>query len=217
MLVLVDQHAADERIRVERFLKELGEGFMAGSISSDNVQDVDPTTRGIALHLPSEPTFILLTRSEYLHLVQRPDFLLAFTRWGIHLRPPPFSTSDGDVHRQPQGDDEGGSTFVQIPVLAVPKIVAGRLLGRRSLGEGPKELTDLVKEVIATLKVDGPDGLLAASSSAAGVGASEGEGEDKGMKWLQVMRFCPRGLLDLINSKACRGWLPALLRLPFMF
>ncbi|CDZ97281.1 DNA mismatch repair protein-MLH3 family [Phaffia rhodozyma] len=203
MLVLIDQHAADERIRVERFLKELGEGFLAGSAGLD-VDSSD--SKGVALHRPLEPSFILLTRNEYLLLLTNPKFVQALSRWGIHLGLSHSPTKEVE--------GEGDEAFFQVNVLAVPKIVAGRLLGRKSLAEGPVELTELVKEFLAKSKVDGVDGWpdLDNFDPEFAIAAPTSENNDgdedigiAGQRWMKAMRFCPRVLLDLINSKACRG------------
>lgn len=62
-LILVDQHAADERIRVERFLKELDDGAIV---------EIDP------------PKPVLLTSHE-LRKLALDDTRAAFLRWGIRF------------------------------------------------------------------------------------------------------------------------------------
>ena len=59
------------------------------------------------------------------------------------------------------------------------------------------ELRDLVKGYLAKLETDGVDGVLQAAGSQVGAG-EEGS-------WQKALRWCPQELVDLINSKACRG------------
>jgi DNA mismatch repair protein MLH3 len=67
-LVLIDQHAADERVAVEEILQELCEGFMSNTIRQTEV---------------SGPT-IVLTRLEAQRLASS-TFLDIFARWGMTL------------------------------------------------------------------------------------------------------------------------------------
>ena len=61
------------------------------------------------------------------------------------------------------------------------------------------ELRDLVKGFLARLENDGVEGVLQAR-------ASQGV-EERGAAaaWQKALRWCPQELVDLINSKACRG------------
>jgi DNA mismatch repair protein MLH3 len=60
------------------------------------------------------------------------------------------------------------------------------------LGE---ELRDLVKGFLSQLEMENPVFISSNLSE-----AHEGE-----FGWLKALRWCPRELLELINSKACRG------------
>ena len=52
------------------------------------------------------------------------------------------------------------------------------------------ELRELVKGFVARLELDGSGYKVTTSSEA---------------RWTTTLRWCPRELLDLVNSKACRG------------
>lgn len=60
------------------------------------------------------------------------------------------------------------------------------------------ELRDLVKGFLGKLQEDG-------MVSSASVNMTVGEAAQDAHFWLKALRWCPRELLDLVNSKACRG------------
>jgi len=69
--------------------------------------------------------------------------------------------------------------------------------------EAPRELGELVKAYLERL-VEGEqfcEGVLKASSGSRKTTTKKGEG----VEWLGALRWCPREMLDLVNSKACRG------------
>lgn len=189
LLFLVDQHAADERIRVERFLRELGSGFLANCRSGDAPDD-SQRLGGIKLVEPQAESFILLTAAEYRSLVSSPAAQLALARWGITLDLPP-----PDALKQPTDEAD-----VQTRIVALPAVVADRLLGRKHLKEGPGELTELVKSFLARLDEEGGAKAVCQAASRSATAAADGEAD-----WLGAMRFCPKEILDLVDSKACRG------------
>lgn len=117
VLALVDQHAADERVRVERYLKGLCIGFLQDEVEKLRLE---PSTK------------ILLTRQE-VEMLARPGTLNALSRWGLCV--------DFHVPNIPH-DSELSSTqnheFCQADVIAVPDVVSRRVSrlssGRLDLG-----------------------------------------------------------------------------------
>jgi len=91
VLVLIDQHAADERVRVERFLKELCEGALQGAAESAALD----AKKGV-----------VLTRDEAT-LLEQPEVLQELRRWGLHVEPVAIMESLT-------------ANWVQADVLAVP-------------------------------------------------------------------------------------------------
>ena len=91
VLVLIDQHAADERVRVERFLKELCKGALQGGVD------------GAALDAKKG---VVLTRDEATLLEQK-EVLQELRRWGLHVEPAAIMESLT-------------ANWVQVDVLTVP-------------------------------------------------------------------------------------------------
>ncbi|KAJ7228296.1 hypothetical protein GGX14DRAFT_412547 [Mycena pura] len=179
-LTLIDQHAADERVRVERFLKELCLGYLA------NVNPSGNTENSLPLRELNPPVPVLLTQQEERQL--RDNLVChAFEHWGFYfVDPSPEST-----HKTEQGEDVGASDYCQVFVRSVPEVVADKLLM-------DDELRDLVKAFLAKAE-DDPSTILQKPSEL------PSSGEDDEFYWLRALRWCPQQLLDLVNSKACRG------------
>ena len=110
-LVLVDQHAADERIRVEKFLQELCLGFSQ--------------TSSVGCRQLSPPVHILLTRHEASRLARSSDIRRVFERWGIRF-----------VDLPEEGRDSSDDDYVQVAVSTVPDVVSEkvRIMSHRERG-----------------------------------------------------------------------------------
>ncbi|KAF9266346.1 hypothetical protein L218DRAFT_956702 [Marasmius fiardii PR-910] len=187
-LVLIDQHAADERIRVELLLRDLCVGFLRNiQVSLREQEDNAVETR----HL-TPPVPILLTRLELRQLLNSPEVRDVFWSWGICFenQPPITALDHGEGTDSVDGDDSGG--YAQIAVHCVPEVIADKLLS-------VDELRDMVKGFLA--QVNSGD-IPYVSRHRDLVNESEGRKESD---WLKALRWCPRHLLDLVNSKACRG------------
>lgn len=76
-LVLIDQHAADERVSVESILRELCQGFIENNVQQTEVKDIT----------------LVLTRHEAIQLAD-PATVNILGRWGISLEVPAPSFSD---------------------------------------------------------------------------------------------------------------------------
>ncbi|KAG1815665.1 uncharacterized protein BJ212DRAFT_1357867 [Suillus subaureus] len=176
-LILIDQHAADERVRVERFLTEICSGFLRHCEGTGSVEVLELS--------PAVP--ILLTRHEASRLATT-EVRSAFDRWGIRFEGLAKLTS---LESECAGDEASGG-YVQVFVRAIPAIVGDKLLMN-------DELRDLVKGYLGTLE----------SEEASPPNLSQHKDadniKDDESRWLKALRWCPRELLDLINSKACRG------------
>ncbi|KAG1892183.1 hypothetical protein F4604DRAFT_13425 [Suillus subluteus] len=174
-LILIDQHAADERVRVERFLTEICSGFLRHCDGTEGVEVLDLS--------PAVP--ILLTCHEASRLATIEEVQSAFDRWGVRFEGLAKLTSEC-------AGDEASNGYVQVFVRAIPAIVGDKLLMN-------DELRDLVKGYLGTLESEG------ASLPNLSQQKDTDNTKDDESRWLKALRWCPQELLDLINSKACRG------------
>ncbi|KAG6378611.1 carboxyl transferase domain-containing protein [Boletus reticuloceps] len=156
-LILIDQHAADER-----------EG--SGGVETKQL---------------SPPVPVLLTRHEASRLAELSDFQKAFESWGFRFSGLEETRSSLEC----ETDVDGG--YIQVLVCTIPEIVSEKLL----LG---KEMQELVKGHIGALESQELGPREPSSQYESG-------NLDEETQWLKALRWCPRELLDLINSKACRG------------
>jgi len=177
-LVLIDQHAADERVRVERFLKELCSGFLRHERG---------TRGGVPTKELSPPLPVLLTRHEALRLKSSIEVRQAFESWGFRFGDFSHVTLDDPE----EGTDNGCTGYAQVSVCSIPEVVGDKLL----VGD---ELRELVKGFLANLESDASTFSLQRPLEDSSVDQDE-------YPWLKALRWCPRELLDLVNSKACRG------------
>ncbi|KAG2060170.1 hypothetical protein BDR06DRAFT_548953 [Suillus hirtellus] len=176
-LILIDQHAADERVRVERFLTEICFGFLRHCEGTGGVE--------VSELSPAVP--ILLTHHEASRLATI-EVQSAFDRWGIRFEGLAKLTSfESECVR-----DEASGGYSQVFIRAIPAIVSDKLLVN-------DELRDLVKGYLGTLESEG------ASPPNLSQQKDVDNIKDDESRWLKALRWCPQELLDLINSKACRG------------
>lgn len=117
ILVLIDQHAADERIRVERYMRELCKGFTSSSKGPD-LRALDPPIR------------VLLTRRE-VETLERSDIAKdAFRKWGIRFGPSCTAERDEQVVSAffPKNPNPEGTGCAHIEVQTVPDVVADKVV-----------------------------------------------------------------------------------------
>jgi DNA mismatch repair protein MLH3 len=175
LLVIIDQHAADERCRIESLLEELC------TPPSHELQDFTSllglTSRVNTSILPKPITFRVSPREHRLFKIHAQHF----ANWGIlyDLLSPPAAPS------RVESEAEYGITVKTLPVgiaercKAEVKLVLGLLRGEVwERGEEGKS------------KSKGIDGFK--------LGREEGD-------WWRMVGGCPRGILDMLNSRACRS------------
>lgn len=148
VLVLIDQHAADERCRVERLFDE-----MFATSSGD---------RGQVQTMPVEPILFEAPLTEKSLLKRHRGF---FRSWGIGYY------VEQTLNR------------VCVSVDSLPTLIAERCRTEPGL------LTDLIRSEIWKREEDP---------------LSRTESQNTATSWVQRLSNCPQGLIDLLNSRACR-------------
>lgn len=108
-LVLVDQHAADERVRVEWLQRDICLAYLRNDDGAGVKRfDLDP------------PVAILLTRHEKLVLRRNGDLRDFLASWGVEFAP----IKDTGEEDNPSGDDV---SYSQVAVTSIPEIVSNRV------------------------------------------------------------------------------------------
>jgi DNA mismatch repair protein MLH3 len=123
ILVLIDQHAADERVRVERFLKDLCLGYLHSQDQTDNNSASKYIlTRELA---PSHP--VLLMQHEALTISQSQGIQESFRKWGVRF------TELSKVISGSDGASESGSNigYLQLHVSAIPEVIGDKVRPRQ--------------------------------------------------------------------------------------
>jgi len=160
ILLLIDQHAADERIRLEA----LTSTYFSSPPSQRTTANADPLPSPIQFEVPRREGKLLLRFQRHL------------SYWGILYNVDPSATAGAD----PQA---------KITVLSLPPGIIERCR------QEPRLLIDLLRTEI--WKLDDRPPPPPPTHRRAGV---EGQNE-----WVSMFGSCPRGIMDLLNSRACRS------------
>jgi len=112
-LVLVDQHAADERVRVEWLQRE---------ICMEYLRNDDGT--GVERAILDPPVPILLTRHEKLILQRSGDIRNLLASWGVEFAP------INDTMEENNHSDDDDDNYSQVTVTSIPEIVSHRVCVR---------------------------------------------------------------------------------------
>lgn len=107
-VILVDQHAADERIRVEHIMRALSAAFFPAATGSS---PVDRT------HLP-EPVPVLLNAVERRAVDNSSNFQNILATWGFDVELPRAASNPGEDESEASG---------QLLVTAVPQVLARKV------------------------------------------------------------------------------------------
>lgn len=189
LLVLVDQHAADERIRIEGLLADLcsqpssGETIVPGCIH--------PVSHVATTLLVNSVTFDIQARECDLFTRHAPHF----ADWGV------LYTLNIHQTEAPSRKSQGGRLIIK----ALPEGIAERCRA------DTKILIDFMRGEVWKCEERGvkltehPERPSATTAvKAAAVAGSPPDDPDPHC-WLRRMGNCPRGILDMLNSRACRS------------
>ncbi|KAJ5150673.1 uncharacterized protein N7500_010862 [Penicillium coprophilum] len=182
VLLLIDQHAADERCRIELLF---GEMF----VSTEQDDNLESGSRVRTVQVDSLAFEISLTEGD---LFQK--YMSLFSVWGIEYV----------THRKT-------NSTVLIAVHTLPVLIAERCRLE------PRVLIDLMRREIWSSEEDGrksfqwkkafededadQDLELSDSDDVVHKGTSASSAS---RSWVQLMNGCPQGIMDLLNSRACR-------------
>jgi DNA mismatch repair protein MLH3 len=173
VLVLVDQHAADERVRVERFLGETLREFEKGGVT--------------ATSLEGDAHVVQLSKEQRAFLVNHPETSQLLERWGfcVSSKQPPTSTDNANLS-----------------VNSVPTLLLSRLGAK-----GAKDVNKVISGYIAFLQTQ-PIGAITSLVN------TSHDPAQTGLDTTGLLRWMPRRMKELVDSKACRGECS---RCPFTF
>lgn len=178
-LTLIDQHAADERCRVEQLMKEYFE--LSGDTSSlgpTSTKFLRPCTAPVVRKLKFE-----LSQQDSLRYEQHRSY---FERWGIVYRIFSFTNAQ-EKHKQ-------AKTLHQMQIMELPPSISERCQSE------PRLLIDLLRDQVTNL--EGPESHGAAHH----ISFESSQSKDTvTSRWLARLHGCPQGILDMINSRACRS------------
>ncbi|KAK4213617.1 hypothetical protein QBC37DRAFT_170676 [Rhypophila decipiens] len=170
LLVLIDQHAADERCRVEDLMRQYFD-----DVSGDDGKVLVARTLTV-----SKPLVFELSAREGKLLVR---FQKHFEHWGVW-----FEVVFAGHH---PADD---ANTAKVEIWSLP----GAIIERCRLE--PRLLVDLVRKEVWRLN-DSP-GLGSSGTSERVAGQDENETESG---WVARFHQCPEGILEMVNSRACRS------------
>lgn len=169
MLVIIDQHAADERCRLEDLMKNYFRQNASGEFNSAYTELLG---KPIQFDLSSREGSLLVRFSNH------------FQKWGLFYKASPSQVS-GIGNEQNQWS---------IQVTSLPPSILERCR------QEPKLLVELLRKEAWRLDEQGPNGVVMTPSK-----------EDGAHDWIARFQGCPPGILDLLNSRACRSKSPMVL------
>lgn len=190
VLVIIDQHAADERIRVEGLLADLCRG---PNPEASTIPHAICPQSAIATVILTPPSSFIISHQEQMLFTA---YASHFARWGIlYSLESPVESEKSEPSRNLQAS--------QLVVRALPDAIAERCRADRTI------LIDLLRTEVWQRKDAGPGPSTSTAWSRRPARptshGSHGEDEPTPPDWLRQGGSCPPGILSLINSRACRS------------
>ncbi|EPQ30152.1 uncharacterized protein PFL1_02269 [Pseudozyma flocculosa PF-1] len=176
LLVCIDQHAADERVRYERFLAEYVAGCLAGAIASVPIRQDDE----VLVSLDQDLVEALSYRFEDVDVTIQQEL----TFWGFEV---------GKIDSRAAGQRSAART-VTVEIRSIPEVWSDKVLKRdgRSLAER-EEVREVVRSHLVALS-HRPEGSL-----------GEGPTTNDEAASVVIAQRVPRKVREWIASKACRS------------
>lgn len=183
ILVLIDQHAADERVRVEGLLAELCAPPSEGSGSLHSALDASHLQSTIATTVLGKPIVFDVPRQEHRPFT---DHRKHFANWGILY----------DVALVQQSSSSLSSSVCRLSVNTLPEAIAERCR------LNPKMLIELMRNEVWKREESGQ---IASSSLVTVTDSGQRGASPLRNSWLSRIHDCPQGIIDMINSRSCRS------------
>ncbi|KAI1106365.1 hypothetical protein F4804DRAFT_301049 [Jackrogersella minutella] len=176
LLVIIDQHAADERCRVEALMRNY---FM--TVKDDITPSTGQCQQSVhaQVELLEKPIIFDISAQDLRQFELSAEY---FQHWGIMFE---FSSAP-----KAKRDVKGGA---KLNVFGLPPSIAERCRSE------PRLLIELLRKEAWKLDEQGRG-----VSRRTEIEASEGD-DDTGLHWLARFHGCPHGILEMINSRACRS------------
>lgn len=173
IMVLVDQHAADERIQVEALLSDLCRPSQS-SVRSGFRSNLGYSS-AVDIAILKKPLQFVVSPHEFTHFE---TYAVNFAAWGIM-----YDTGTTAVLDTRPGKSAKGNC--KILVTALPPVVSERCKS------DPQVLISFLRSALWKY-VESPP--LPSSDSS-----------DPTTSWVRKIATCPPGLVDMVNSRACRS------------
>lgn len=183
-LVLIDQHAADERIRVEALFDNLVQAPPAETIPYRS--SLGHSCRFNYAILPKPITFQVSQQEGRLLELHSHHF----ANWSILFDLSPVHRSDDLIHAT-----AATGTAATVVIRTLPPLIAERTKA------DPKLLIALIRDEV--WRIADPYDRRHCTTHATLTGDSSRSGREQ--SWLAHLGSIPPGLLDMINSRACRS------------
>ncbi|KAL8650508.1 MAG: hypothetical protein Q9210_003783 [Variospora velana] len=176
ILVLIDQHAADERIRVEHLLAEL---CTPASSDTQHLTSSLGHKPGVATTVLPKPLIFEAKHQEYAMLIAHAQH---FAYWGILF----------DLNFTRRDPKSLKISPCKVFVKCLPSVIAERCRLE------PKLLIDVLRKELWRRDEDGSTPMIPS------LHPSDNDcAEQKG--WLTRISSCPQGILEMLNSRSCRS------------
>lgn len=180
LLVLIDQHAADERIKVESLLADLCR--VVPEVRNQYSSSLGHRSKVASTRLEKPMHFTITAQESQLFTT----YAVKFAAWGILF--------DILLDVDPVGNRNLDRALPTISVTALPPAVSERC------GSDPKTLISFLRSAVWKYAEQphnkGLEELLAKPAS---------EGLAESPTWVRRLASSPHGLVDLVNSRACRS------------
>lgn len=131
-LVLIDQHAADERVRVEHFLKQLCLGFLCAAVEEEG-RDIAShrsgnESRGVRTRGLNPPRPVLLTQHEAHTIEKSQDIQDMLRKWGVGFTELSTNMDTRDTRDTTiSGSGSTSSAYAQLLINSVPEVVGDKV------------------------------------------------------------------------------------------